>query len=195
MRAILHKERGLCPPNALITHIAVIENPTYHKLLIASDCAIIPNPDLKQKQLILSYLIKIAKSIGIERPKIALIAATEQISFGMQACIDAAVISKMADRGQFGEVDIEGPLSLDLALDEETAKIKKFAGAVTGDADCLLFPNIESGNVFYKCCTKFNNSEIGAILAGARVPCVLSSRGDSSKTKLYSIAIAAIFSK
>jgi phosphotransacetylase len=195
MRAILHKERGLCPPNALITHIAVIENPAYHKLLIASDCAIIPIPDLKQKQLILSYLIKTAKSIGIERPKVALIAATEQISFGMQACIDAAVISKMADRGQFGEADVDGPLSLDLALDEETAKIKKFDGTVAGDADCLLFPNIESGNVFYKCCTKFNNSETGAILAGAKVPCVLSSRGDSSKTKLYSIAIAAIFSK
>lgn len=195
MRAILHKERGLCPPNALLTHLAVIENPAYNKLLIVSDCAIIPNPDLKQKLSILSYLIKTAQSIGIEKPKVALIAATEQVSPGIVACVDAAIISKMAQRGQLGDVSVEGPLSLDLAIDEETAKIKKFSGVVAGDADCLLFPNIESGNVFYKCCTKFNNSEIGAILAGAKVPCVLSSRGDSSKTKLYSIAIAAVLSK
>ncbi len=195
MKAILHKERGLCPPNTLLSHIAVIENPEYHKLLIVSDCAIIPAPDLKQKISILSYLLKTAKSIGIDIPKVAIIAATEQISPGMQSCVDAAIIAKMAERGQFGDALIEGPLSLDLALDEETAKIKRFSGAVVGDADCLLFPNIESGNVFYKCCTKFNHAEVGAILAGAKVPCVLSSRGDSSKTKLFSIAVAAIFSK
>jgi len=80
---------------------------------------------------------------------------------------------------------------LDVALDQETAEIKKMKGEVAGDADVLLFPNIESGNVFYKCCTKFNKSEIGAFIAGAKVPCVLSSRGDTALTKLYSIAIAA----
>ena len=191
MRAILHKEQGLCPPNAVLSHIAVIENPAYHKLLIASDCAIIPAPDLKQKQVILQYIIKTAKAIGIEKPKIAVLAATEQMSVGMPACIDAAILSKMADRGQIAGASIEGPLSLDVAIDQEAAQIKKMSGEVAGDADGLLFPNIESGNVFYKCCTKFNNAEIGAFLAGAKVPCVLSSRGDSSLTKLYSIAIAA----
>ncbi|MDR2979588.1 MAG: phosphate butyryltransferase [Bacteroidales bacterium] len=195
MRAILNKDRGLCPPNALLTHIAVVENPEYHKLLIASDCAIIPAPDMKQKQKMLTFLIQTAKSIGIEKPKVALIAATEQVSAGMPATMEGAILSKMADRGQLGNAFIEGPLSLDLALDAETAQIKKFSSPVAGDADCLLFPNIESGNVFYKCCTKFNKSEIGAFLAGAKVPCVLSSRGDSAKTKLYSIAIAAVFSK
>lgn len=195
MRAILNKERGLCAPNSLLTHIAVVENPEYHKLLIASDCAIIPAPDMKQKQKILSFLIQTAKSLGIEKPKVALIAATEQVSAGMPATMESAVLSKMADRGQLGNAFIEGPLSLDLALDAETAQIKKFSNPVAGDADCLLFPNIESGNVFYKCCTKFNKSEVGAFLAGAKVPCVLSSRGDSATTKLYSIAVAAIFSK
>jgi phosphate butyryltransferase len=194
MRAILNKEKGLCSPNTLLTHIAVIENPAYHKLLFASDCAIIPLPDLKQKQKILTYLIKTAKMIGLKRPKLAIIAATEQISANMEATTDAAIIAKMAERGQLGEVEIEGPLSLDLALDAETATIKKMTGSVVGDADCLLFPNIESGNVFYKCCTKFNQSEVGAFLAGAKVPCVLSSRGDTAKTKLYSIAIAALCS-
>ena len=191
MRAILNKEGGLCPPNAVLSHIAVVENPAYHKLLIASDCAIIPAPDLKQKQVILQYIIKTAKAIGIEKPKVALIAATEQMSVGMVACVDAALLSKMADRGQITGASIDGPLSLDVAIDKEAAQIKKMTGTVAGDADGLLFPNIESGNVFYKCCTKFNNAEIGAFLAGVKVPCVLSSRGDTALTKLYSIAIAA----
>lgn len=191
MRAILNKEKGLCPPNAIITHIAVFENPAYHKLIIASDCAIILNPDLKQKQFILNSIINTAHAIGIEKPKVAIIAATEQMSAGMQACVDAAILSKMADRGQITDALVEGPLSLDVALDEEAAKIKKMVGGVCGDADALLFPNIESGNVFYKCSTKFNKAECGAFLAGAKVPCVLSSRGDTALTKLYSIAIAA----
>ena len=191
MRAILHKERGVCPPNAVLTHIAVFDNPSYHKLLIAGDCAIIPAPDLKQKQVILQQIIKTAKAIGIELPKIAIIAATEQMSIGMTACVEAAILAKMADRGQIPGALIDGPLSLDIAIDKEVAKIKKMTGEVAGDADGLLFPNIESGNVFYKCCTKFNKAEVGAFLAGAKVPCVLSSRGDSALTKLYSIAIAA----
>jgi phosphate butyryltransferase len=192
MRAILNKETGLCPPNAVLTHIAVFENPAYHKLLIAGDCAIIPAPDLKQKQLILQQIIKTAKAIGIEQPKVAILAATEQVSTGMTACIEAALLAKMAERGQIaGDAMIDGPLSLDIAIDEEAAKIKKITGAVAGDADAILFPNIESGNVFYKCCTKFNKAEVGAFLAGAKAPCVLSSRGDSALTKLYSIALAA----
>jgi len=191
MRAILNKENGLCPPNAVLTHIAVVENPAYHKLLIAGDCAIIPAPDLKQKQVILQQIIKTAKAIGIEQPKVAIIAATEQLSLGMTACTDAAILSKMADRGQIAGAVIDGPLSFDVAVDKEAANIKKMTGAVAGDADGLLFPNIESGNVFYKSSTKFNNAEIGAFLAGAKAPCVLSSRGDTALTKLYSIAIAA----
>lgn len=191
MRAILNKEKGLCPPNAVLTHVAVIENPAYHKLLVVSDCAIILAPDLKQKQMILKTLVSTAKAIGIEKPKVALIAATEQMSAGMQACVDAAIISKMADRGQLSGGEVDGPLSIDIALDKEAAEIKKMKSPVAGDADCLLFPNIESANVFYKCCTKFNKAEIGAFVAGAKVPCVLSSRGDTSLTKLYSIAIAA----
>lgn len=126
MRAILNKERGLCPPNAIITHIAVFENPAYHKLLIASDCAIILNPDLKQKQFILKSIIDTAHAIGIERPKVALIAATEQMSAGMQACGDAAILSKMAlDRGQITGAMVEGPLSLDVALDKKLLLSKK----------------------------------------------------------------------
>jgi len=192
MRAILNKERGLCPPNVTLAHVAVIENPNYHKLLVVSDCAIIPLPDLKQKQTLLKYVTSVAKKLGQSCPKVAMIAATEQMSAGMQACVDAALIAKMNERGQIKGCLVDGPLSLDLALDAETVQIKKLKSVVGGDADCLVFPNIESANVFYKCCTKFDHSEMGAMLMGAKVPCVLSSRGDTSKTKLYSIAIAAM---
>lgn len=191
MRAILDKEKGLMLAKAVLTHVAVVENPAYHKLMIASDCAIIPNPDLKQKGIIINFLIKTAQAIGIEKPKVALIAATEQVSEGMQACVDAAILSKMADRGQIKGAFVDGPLALDVAIDKESAETKKLTGPVAGDADCLLFPNIESGNVFYKACTKFNQAEIAANVMGAKVPCVLSSRGDTAKTKLYSIALAA----
>lgn len=196
MRAILNKEKGLMPgPKAMLTHIAVMENPSYHKLLIVSDMAIIPAPEFKQKLGMLDYLIKTAKSLGIEKPKVALLAATEQMSLGMQACVDAALISKMADRGQIKGAFIDGPLALDVAIDKEACEIKKIGGEVAGDADCLLFPNIESGNVFYKMHTKFCKGELGAMVVGAKVPCVLSSRGDSEKVKLYSIALAAMSAK
>ena len=94
MRAILNKERGLCPPNATLLHMAVIENPQYHKLLCVSDCAIIPAPDFKQKQKILSSLISTAKSLEIAKPKVAILAATEQMSVGMQACVDGKQSTK-----------------------------------------------------------------------------------------------------
>ena len=192
MRAILNKEKGLCPPKATLSHVTVIENPAYHKLLIVGDVAVIPAPELKEKQAILKYLIETAQALGIEKPKVACLAATEQISVGMQACVDGALLAAMGSRGQLGNAFIEGPISLDLAIDKETVEIKKFKSEVAGDADCLLFPNIETGNAFYKCCTKFNHAELGALLKGAKVPCVLSSRGDSAKTKMYSIALAAL---
>ena len=195
MRAILNKERGLCPPNVTLAHVAVIENPNYHKLLVASDCAIIPLPDLKQKQTILKYVTTVSKALGVNCPNVAMVTATEQMSAGIPACVDAAIIAKMAERGQIKGCMVEGPISLDLACDAETAKIKGMNSPVAGDADCLVFPNLESSNVFYKCCTKFDKSEVGAMLMGAKVPCVLSSRGDTSKTKLYSIAIAAMLAK
>ena len=194
MRAILNKETGLMPgkKNDMLTHMAVFEVPSYHKLLVCSDVAIVPAPDMKQKQQILSYLISTAKNLEIAKPKVAILAATEQVSTGMPACVEAAIISKMGERGQIKGAIIDGPLALDVAIDAESAKTKKVGGEVAGDADCILFPNIESGNVFYKTCTKFAGAELACMVVGAKVPCILTSRGDSAKTKLYSIALAAI---
>jgi len=192
MKAILNKELGLMAPGSILTHVAVIENPKYHKLMVVGDVAVIPAPDLKEKTAILNYLINTAKALQIETPKVAIITASEQVLPKLQACVDAALLSKMADRGQITGAIIDGPLALDVAIDKESAAIKGLNSQVTGEVDCLLFPNIEAGNVFYKCMTKIVGCEVGAIVAGAKKPCVLSSRGDSVKTKLYSIALAAM---
>jgi phosphate butyryltransferase len=192
MRAILNKDIGLLPPKAILSHITLMSSSAYHKLLLFSDIAVIPAPDLKQKVVMCGYLIKAAKSLGIEKPKVAVIAATEQMSPGMQACVDAAILSKMAERGQIAGAYVDGPLAVDVAIDAEAKEIKKVSGPVAADADCLLFPNIEAGNVFYKTIGKFTNSQLAAMVVGAKVPCVLSSRGDTTETKLNSIALAAL---
>ncbi|MDR0436833.1 MAG: bifunctional enoyl-CoA hydratase/phosphate acetyltransferase [Bacteroidales bacterium] len=196
MRAILNKDTGLMPnPKATLSHVGVLEAPRYHKLMVCSDMAIIPAPDMKQKTAIVGFCVNVAKALGIATPKVAMIAATEQVSVGMPACVDAAIIAKMGDRGQIKGALIDGPLALDVAIDKEAAQIKKLTSEVAGDADCLVFPNIESGNVFYKTCTKLVGSELAAMVVGAKVPCILSSRGDSELTKLYSIALAALTAK
>jgi len=193
MHAILNKEKGLMPAGkSVLSHVSVFEVPAYHKLLVTSDVAIIPLPEFKQKVAITNYVIKTAHTLGIEMPKVALIAATEQVLVGMPACSDAAIIAAMANRGQIKGAIVDGPLAFDVAIDKESAQIKKVKGEVAGDADCLIWPCIEAGNVFYKTATKFGGAELAAMVVGAKVPCVLSSRGDSINTKLYSIALASL---
>ena len=193
LRAILNKETGLLPPKGTLTHCGVIENPNYHKLLFVGDVAVIPAPDLKQKQVIMECLVKTAKSVGVQIPKVAIIAATEQVLPSQPATMEAAQLAKMAERGQIKGCVADGPLALDVALDVDSAQIKGLESPVAGDADCLLFPNIESGNVFYKANSKLvPGVRQAGILVGAKVPCVLSSRSDSTDTKLNSIAVAAM---
>ena len=193
LRAILNKETGLLPPKGTLTHCGVIEIPSYHKLLFVGDVAVIPAPDFKQKQVIMDFLVRTAKSVGVQTPKVAIIAATEQVLPSQPATMEAAQLAKMADRGQIKGCIADGPLALDVAIDRESAEIKGLVSPVAGDADCLLFPNIESGNVFYKANSKLvPGVRQAGILVGAKVPCVLSSRADSTDTKLNSIAVAAM---
>lgn len=195
MRAILNKEKGLVDPNAILSHVTVMECRGYHKLLTVSDVAVIPCPDLNQKIAMIKYVTLTAKALGIERPKVALIAPTEQVLPKVQSTVDAAILSKMGERGQITDALIEGPMALDVAVDKEAAEIKKITSPVAGDADCLIFANLESGNVFYKTNSKLCGSRQGAVLVGAKVPSVLSSRGDNVETKLNSIALAALLTK
>jgi len=192
MRAILNKEVGLLDPGSILSHVAIIENPRYHKLLICSDIAVIPNPDLREKVAMTNYCVKVAKTLGITEPKVAILGASEQVLVKMHATVDAAILSKMADRRQIKDCLIDGPMALDIAIDKEAAVTKNVKSPVAGDADCLIFPNIEAGNIFYKTNTKLAGCEVAAVVVGTKAPCILSSRGDSVQTKLYSIALGAL---
>ena len=196
MRGILNKDAGLFPPKGTLSHVSVVEMPGRDKLLCIADVAVIPLPDLKQKTVLIGYLAGIAHRLGLECPKVACIAPSEQVLPSVVSSTEACILAKMGDRGQLGHVAVDGPLSLDVALYPEVVKEKKVKGSsVAGDADCLLFPNIESGNVFFKSVTHFGGAEIAAIVAGTNSPCVLTSRGDTPATKLYSIALACLMVK
>ena len=196
MRGILNKEKGLLPPKAVLSHVCVVQHPEYHKLLVISDIAVIPAPDLKQKQAMINYTVSTAKALGVEKPKVAMITATEQMLPGMPACVEAAMLAKMSERGQISGCIVDGPLALDVAICKEAAEIKKLKSEVAGDADCLVFPSIEAANVFYKLAGHFSPGvKMAAMVAGAKAPCVLSSRADSTEVKLNSIALAALTAK
>jgi phosphotransacetylase len=195
MRAILNKEKGITDPGRVVSHITLIENINYHKLLLVADVAIIPLPDLNQKAQIISYLVEVARRLKIDLPKIAVIAPSEQVIPSILSTVEGALLAKMNERGQIKGCIVDGPLALDVALDSEAAAIKGLNSLVAGDADCLLFPNLESGNVFYKVNTKLAKSESAAIMVGARVPVVLASRSDSARVKLFSIALGALMAQ
>jgi phosphate butyryltransferase len=192
---ILDKEKGILPPGGVLSHVSVLEIPAYHKLLIVADVAVIPAPDLTQKMKILTYCIRTAHSLGVTEPKVAIIAATEKVSPKMPATADAALLAKMAQRGQIRGAVVDGPLALDLAVSKRACEIKGIESAVAGDADILVFPNIESGNVFYKAVNVLAGGKTAAVVAGTRVPCVLTSRADDDETKFFSIALAAVLAE
>ncbi|MCX8159697.1 MAG: bifunctional enoyl-CoA hydratase/phosphate acetyltransferase [Candidatus Saccharicenans sp.] len=194
MKAILDKENGLLPPNGLLSHVTVLEIPAYHKLLIVSDVAILVLPDLEQKVKILGYAIEVAQALGIENPYAYIISSAETVSQKVLSTVDAAIIKVMAERGQIKGARVEGPAALDLALSKESAAIKGFKGEGAGDADILIFPNIEAGNVFYKACTILAGARLAGLVMGTTAPCVLTSRGDSEESKFYAIGLAVLVS-
>ena len=194
LRAILNKETGLLPPKGLLSHVGVIENPNYHKLMFLMDMAVIPAPDFRQKMKMTGFLVDVAHSFGIEKPKVAFIAASEQMLDTMTACTEGAMLDKMCERGQIKGCIGDGPLALDVAIDRESVEIKKLKSDVAGDADCLFFPNIESANVFWKTNSKLATGvKQAGMLVGTTAPCILASRADSVDTKLNSIAEAVMF--
>jgi phosphotransacetylase len=194
LHAILNKESGLLPPKSLLLHVGVMETPRYHKLIFMGDMAVIPLPDLKQKQIITTFVVNVAHSFGVEKPKVAFLAATEQVLASMPASLEGAALSKMVELGQIKGCIADGPLALDVALDAESASIKKLDSQVAGDADCLIFPNLESANIFWKTNSKLAEEvRLAGMLVGTSVPCVLASRADSIDTKLNSIAEAVMF--
>lgn len=191
LRAVLNKDVGL-RTGRLMSHVAVFQIPTLDRLLFLTDAAFNMYPELKEKVDIVNNAVKVAHSVGIECPKVAPICAVEVVNPNMPATLDAATLAKMSDRGQIKGCVVDGPLGLDNAISEEAAKHKKVSGLVAGQADIVLMPNIEAGNVMYKTLTYTTDSKNGGLLVGTSAPVVLTSRADSEETKLNSIALAAL---
>jgi phosphate butyryltransferase len=191
LKPILNKDYNLVGKDVALSHTAILEIPTYDKLLIVSDVAMIPYPDLNQKVQMINYNIKIAAKLGIENPKVAILAANEKVSDKMPCTMEAAVISKMAERKQIKGAIIDGPLALDVAISKHALDVKGMKSPVEGYADILIMPNIEAGNIFYKSTTLLAKGMLAAVVTGAPFPAILTSRADDDDSKYYSIVLAA----
>ena len=192
LKAALNKESGL-NAGRLTSHVAVIESTHYHKLFIVTDGAINIAPDLQGKLDIIANAVQVSKSLGVARPKVALLAAVEKVNPEKMPCTaDAAVITQMQRRNQVKECIVDGPLALDNAISAESARIKNIVSEVAGDADILVTPDIEAGNILYKALVDLGGAKAAAIVAGTAKPIVLTSRSDSRETKLASIALASL---
>ncbi len=194
LKAVLDKETGL-NTGRLVSHVAVMEVPSYHKLLFVTDAAINIDPDLNAKLDIIANAVIAARALGVTLPKVALLAAIEKVNAARMPCtVDAAVITQMNRRGQVKNCIVDGPLALDNAVSAESAHIKRIESEVAGDADILVAPDIEAGNILYKCLLDLGGAKGAGILMGPARPVVLTSRADSALTKLASIAFAALAS-
>ena len=194
LRAILDKEKGILPLGKILTFVAAMEISTYHKLIFFTDPVVIPSPNLIQRTSMIKYAIQMAVKFGIPKPKIALIHATEVANPKIQYMQDYLDIMQMWRNGVFGDVIMDGPLDIFLALDKERGSIKNVPTPVLGDADILIFPNFECANCFYKGLSLFAGAEMGGLLQGTEKPVVLTSRSESIDSKFYSIAMACVIS-
>ena len=192
LKAVLDKKSGLLPDNAIMSYVAAVEVPKYHKLLFITDTAVIPTPDIKQKSAMLTYAVKMANSFGIDNPKVALISATEKVSATQPHTTDCATLCKMVVRKQLPQCTIDGPLDIFLACDPESVKIKGVATPINGDADILLFPTLDACNAFYKGLMLFGAGELAGLIQGTEKPVVVMSRSESPKSKYYCIALACL---
>lgn len=193
LKAVLNKETGI-KGSGLLSHVMIYDVAAYHKLIFLTDGGMVLYPELKDKIGIIQNSVKVAHMLGIETPKVAPVCAVEVVNPSMQATIDASVLSAMNKRGQIKGCIIDGPLGLDNAVSKEAARHKGIVSEVAGDADILLVPNIEAGNLMGKAMTYFAGAESAGVIVGAKCPVVLVSRADSSKSKLYSIALGSIVS-
>lgn len=192
LKAVMHKENGLMLPGAVLSYVCAIQIPEYHKLLFVTDPAVIPFPDLDQKVAMAGYAIEMAGKFGIEKPKVALIGASEKMNKHFGNSIDYAIMCKMAERGQIRKCIMDGPLDLFLACDRKSPEIKGVSTPINGDADILLFPSLESSNPFYKGLMLFAHGELAGLIRGTEKPVIVMSRSESEKSKYYCIVLACL---
>lgn len=194
LHAALDKQAGILQKGRVMTHIAVAQIPSYGKLLMFSDAAVIPHPTLEQFDAIVGYCAEACRSIGIDKPHIALTHFSEKTNAKFEHTIHYQEIMRRADDGAYGNAVVGGPMDVKTACDSESGAIKGISSPVVGNADVLVFPNIESGNTFYKTITLFANATMAGWLAGTEVPVVVSSRADSVDSKFYSLVLASLLS-
>ena len=195
LKAVLNKEFGL-KQDRLLSHVMIYEIENYHKLLLITDAGMNIKPTYEQKEDIIKNSIQAARVLGIDEIKIACLAAVEKVNSKMPATIDARKLKDASQNGKFGEdVIVEGPMAFDLAVSKHSSEIKGFNGNVAGDADIIVVPFIEVGNALGKSLTYMSKSKSAGIVMGAKTPIVLTSRADSSQSKLYSIIYGALISK
>ena len=189
--AVVARETGLRTGRRL-SHAFIMDVPTYHKVLVVTDAAINIAPTLEDKVDICQNAIDLCRSLGLERPKVAILAAVETINSKMQATIDAAALCKMAERGQITKGVLDGPLAFDNAISKVAARTKGITSEVAGDPDILLAPDLEAGNILAKQLTFLANADSAGIVLGARVPIILTSRADSVRSRIASCGVAVI---
>jgi phosphotransacetylase len=194
MHAVLQRENRL-RTNRLLSHCMLIAAPAYSRPIIVSDVAVNIAPDLDQKRDIVQNAIILARALGVSSPKVAILAAVETVNSKMQATLDAAALAKMADRRQIVGGIVDGPLDLDIAVDKEAARVKGVETPVAGQADILIAPNIEAGNMMYKELTFMAGAQAAGLVMGARVPVILTSRADTPQSRLFSCALAVLLAE
>lgn len=194
LKAVLDKERGL-RSGALLSHLGLFQSPYYHKLFGVTDAGMNVAPSFEEKVSILTNAVEMFHKIGITLPKVAVVAAVETVNPKMDATVHAALLTQMNRRGQIKGCVIDGPLALDNAVSKEAAKHKGIESEVAGDADILLVPDIESGNLIYKALNFLGGAVAAGVILGAAAPIVLTSRADSEQSKHYSIALAVALSR
>ncbi len=191
LKGVLNKESGL-RTNRLLSHFALFEVETYHKLIAVTDVAMNIAPDLKDKIAIINNSVDYLHKLGLDNPKVAVLGAIEMVNENMQATLDAALLSKMNQRDQIKGCIVDGPLAFDNAVSFDSANHKKIKSEVAGDTDLLLMPDIEVGNVLYKSLVFFAKAKVASVILGASAPIVLTSRSDSEESKYNSILLAVL---
>ncbi len=189
--AVVARETGL-RTGRRISHVFIMDVPTYHKVLVVTDAAINIAPTLEDKVDIVGNAIDMARSLGVEKPKVAVLAAVETVNSKMPATLDAAALCKMADRGQIKGGIIDGPLAFDNAISKDAARVKGIQSEVAGDPDILLTPDLESGNMLAKQLSFLANADSAGLVLGAKVPIILTSRADSVRSRIASCAVAML---
>lgn len=192
LHAVIDKDnwQGLLGKGCTMSHITLVESPVYHKLLMFSDAAVIPQPTLEQFDAMLGYDCAVMKSLGIDRPKVALIHFSEKTNPRYQVTLDYQELKARAAQGLYGHIEIGGPMDVKTACDAESAQIKHIDSPVVGDSDLLIMPDLEAANTFYKTVSYFGKAKMAGLVTGTTAPVVVASRADSAESKFYSLILA-----